>query len=484
MTARRLGIGSLLLMALAAGCGGGLDQPGDDTKIVRLALSAEGGRTTLAVNETLALTAVGISASGSQVDAGTVTWSVDEAARLALQEGRAKGLRSGTVKVTAKASEQSATLTLKVEGALHGGTVSEDETWRAEDNPHRVLDGNAYVNGASSPTLTIEAGVLVQFEEGTSLVIGNGEAGQLVVLGTEEDPVVFTSEKAIPQPGDWAGLVFGDAGDGDLSHLHVMYGGASAGMGTEACIQVVAEHDKPVFDHVSVTRCADDGIFLGALAGFGAGSTSLHLAHNGGHPVAFDAPEFVGTMPPNSTFEENAHETIHINGGGVSRTQTWARHAIPYSVHQSVVEIGGDDRPVLTLAPGVEIRFGTSTGIRAWGGELVAVGTEQAKITFTSNAADRQPGQWGGIVFDTGASVTSRLEYAVVEYGGGGLGTGFPDGNVSVFEDKGPIVKHTVLRHSAAWGIVRGGLDFVTDFTATTQANVFESNATGPQSGT
>jgi len=54
----------------------------------------------------------------------------------------------------------------------------------------------------SGLTLTINAGVRVKFSKGTNLICN----GKLIVNGTAENPVIFTSREPTPLPGDWGNV--------------------------------------------------------------------------------------------------------------------------------------------------------------------------------------------------------------------------------------------------------------------------------------
>ncbi len=73
-----------------------------------------------------------------------------------------------------------------------------------------LLQGNVYVT--NNAVLTIEPGTVIKgdFESNGSLIITKG--AMLVADGKETDPIVFTSNKIVKKPGDWAGIVLlGDA---------------------------------------------------------------------------------------------------------------------------------------------------------------------------------------------------------------------------------------------------------------------------------
>lgn len=91
------------------------------------------------------------------------------------------------------------------ENTILEGKISSDRTLKA--NYVYKIRGFVYVvNGAK---LTIEPGTVIQGEKGSStrgaLVITRG--CQIIADGTADKPIVFTSDQANPQRGDWGGVV-------------------------------------------------------------------------------------------------------------------------------------------------------------------------------------------------------------------------------------------------------------------------------------
>lgn len=82
-------------------------------------------------------------------------------------------------------------------------------------------------------TLTLEPGVEVRFNANYYLMIGvsSGDPGALVAQGSEAGPIVFTSNKATPAPGDWNYIAFYPTFSGTcvMAHCTVEYGGAGTG---------------------------------------------------------------------------------------------------------------------------------------------------------------------------------------------------------------------------------------------------------------
>jgi hypothetical protein len=80
------------------------------------------------------------------------------------------------------------------------GDLTGPITWKADTT--YVLDGYVFLVGG---TLTIEAGTVVKGENGSALTIAKD--AKLDAQGTAAKPIVFTSNKATPAPGDWGGVV-------------------------------------------------------------------------------------------------------------------------------------------------------------------------------------------------------------------------------------------------------------------------------------
>jgi hypothetical protein len=94
-----------------------------------------------------------------------------------------------------------------VEEAVLSGVITEDTTLNAETV--YTLVGPVIVN--EGVTLTIEAGTRIEgyaeedAEEVAFLAVRKG--GRIIAQGTAENPIVMTSSRATPAPGNWGGLV-------------------------------------------------------------------------------------------------------------------------------------------------------------------------------------------------------------------------------------------------------------------------------------
>ena len=89
------------------------------------------------------------------------------------------------------------------ESTILSGKISADRTLKASNT--YTLRGLVYVTDGA--TLTIEPGTKIVGEKTTrgALIIARGS--KIIANGTADKPVVFTSDQANPQRGDWAGIV-------------------------------------------------------------------------------------------------------------------------------------------------------------------------------------------------------------------------------------------------------------------------------------
>ncbi|MBU0717209.1 MAG: right-handed parallel beta-helix repeat-containing protein [Planctomycetes bacterium] len=152
-------------------------------------------------------------------------------------------------------------------------------------------------------------------------------------------------------------------------------------------------------------------------------------------------------------------------GGPIVLNTTWDCAGSPYIVVNSISVRNG---ATLNIEPGVEVRFksdkGLTVGHSTGAGTLVATGTGECPILFTSNApyepepTDPAPGDWVRIYFtdyatdaeydEFGEYVSgSVLEHVIVEYSGSG-------GPAITAENSSPYLGHATVRYNAERGIL------------------------------
>ena len=147
------------------------------------------------------------------------------------------------------------------------GLINSNTTWDLAGSPY-IVNGNLAVN--AGVTLTIEAGVQVKLDSGKSILMN----GELIAIGSAGNEILFTSNAANPEKGDWGTLICsinatpavydadGNYLDGSiLQHVILEYGG---GNNTDG--QLVVD-GAPFMDHIVSRYSATRGVYAENLVG-------------------------------------------------------------------------------------------------------------------------------------------------------------------------------------------------------------------------
>ncbi|MDA8137500.1 MAG: right-handed parallel beta-helix repeat-containing protein [Desulfobacteraceae bacterium] len=142
---------------------------------------------------------------------------------------------------------------------------------------------------------------------------------------------------------------------------------------------------------------------------------------------------------------------IEVVGGTIAHDATWPA-TMPYQIKGALTvqgTDGSDGITTLTIAAGAQLRFdqytqmtiGASSGAP---GALVAQGTAQNRIVFTSNLAAPAAGDWYGLTFyNTTNDATTVLAYCQIEYAGYGT-----TGRAIYIADASPSIANCTIRYS------------------------------------
>ncbi len=144
-----------------------------------------------------------------------------------------------------------------------------------------------------------------------------------------------------------------------------------------------------------------------------------------------------------------AAPSIVEHSGTISSDETWieATHLITSDVYVEGAS--------LTIEPGAVVRFAAGRGLylgyggNAAGATLIANGTSEKPVTFTSAASTRSAGDWDMIGFYEGASSASSMQHCIIEYGGG-----YNDSYGSVHLSESSVsIDNSTIRYSGAYGV-------------------------------
>lgn len=370
-----------------------------------------------------------------------------------------------TIKATARdASDNttSKTITITIAAGSGGAThhnvdIWADETWSPSGNPH-IIDRTIMVAGAGM--LTIEPGCIVKFAAGAALycALGINFDGGIKAVGTADSTILFTSDAATPQKGDWKFVAIGDRTlpATEFSYCTFEYGGGATDSG-EVLLWAV---NPAKFDHCTIRQSGDYGVVCaGAATGFGT-FTNNTVTANDRYPISI-YPAKVPAIGAGNVLTGNAQSGVEVvcaaNSHFVSATATWANLGVPYVLTGDLF-VGEYTSPVLTIAPGCTLKMpaGTTFNVGYYPtapGGLIADGTG-GQIVFTSSLASPAPGNWYGIVFGAGsAALPCSLVNCKVEYGGGDATT---RSDIYTYNST-PTITGSTIGYSSTWGIFLDG---------------------------
>ncbi len=148
--------------------------------------------------------------------------------------------------------------------------------------------------------------------------------------------------------------------------------------------------------------------------------------------------------------------------GGINSDTDWTKENSPYIITGNTVVFGTN---TLTIEAGVEVRFEDDVELRIQG-SIIALGSEDEEILFTSNSSTPQMGSWKEIELEFEA--VGLFEYVKIEYAESGLRYNFIDTSSRV--------KYATFQHNMNGIQVDSGRG---QFPITIESVIFSENDTG-----
>ena len=362
------------------------------------------------------------------------------------------------------------------------GFIAQDTTWTQANSPYVTL-GNIIVK--EGVTLTIEPGVIVQFDSGHSLTI----EGRLIARGTDKQGIKFTP-KGEKKPGAWGGILFEDSStDAKFDDAGNYISGSILQYCTVefAGTAVKGNSASPFIDYCWIVNSA--------LRGVSISEGDTVVIHNSKIADSNGGIYVKGNMVTISNNTVTGNE-IRDSGGGiyiVGGTATISNNIVTgneATVYQGEPRGGG-----IYIAGGTTtISDNTVTGNRAvaWGGEprgggiCIAGGTANiSNNTIVANEAGAWNGEprGGGICIAGGtANISNNTIVANEAYGGESKG-----GGICIAGGTATISNDTIIANKASGGPrrgqPRGGGICVAGGTATISGNTITENHIRGSSG-
>jgi hypothetical protein len=386
---------------------------------------------------------------------GTLNWSAADASPKSFsvqiaQDNEAENDETVTLTLsnpsdnTSLGDHASATLTISDAPQLSCIDLSPTDITTDTTLSEPCYNVSSNVSVSDNATLVIDPGVRLVFSAGTRLQIE--ESGLLLAVGTEAEPITFTS--AIQSAGYWDGIYIDSLAASMLEYAIVEYAGGDTVYSSANVLIQSGGHLS-----MNYTTLRHSGSY-GFIASTGS-STEIQSFIGNTITLNEDAPlniaaNLIGDLDANNSFTGNITSSGGDNdyilvagrssGDEVVRDQTWRNYGINYHMPSNRSSIAAE----LTLSPGVTLVFPADAMLEIdTEGTLIAIGTSSEPITFTGEQAS--PGFWQGIQF-TFNSTNNTLDHTIVEYGGG---DGNALANVGVYGSGGMLtIRNTILRHS------------------------------------
>lgn len=328
--------------------------------------------------------------------------------------------------------------------ALAGGQYPWNRTLTNDNIPYLALNDIIMAQYAGHSKLTLDPGVIIEFEAGKKLQLGNPGSwgGDLLAEGTAGNQIIFRPYNGIA--GGWEGIYFTDQND--------TWGGTSS---MKYCIiekgnlyNINCESSgQPTMENCTIRNSANDGLKEYAS---NPSITNCLFQNNGGYPINY-TDWTCNSLLTGNTYTGNNPNYIALSGGDYSSNRTLYNDGIPYRVLNNITMMQYAGHSRLTIEPGVILAFEPGKKIQlgwpsSWGGDLYAEGNPDSIIIF--KPYNNTIGGWDGIYFtdqnDTWGG-TSSLKYCTIEKAA--------NNNILAESSGQPYMEHCILTQSTGNGL-------------------------------
>ncbi|MBE2202405.1 MAG: hypothetical protein IAE79_27585 [Anaerolinea sp.] len=292
-----------------------------------------------------------------------------------------------------------------------GGVIDADTTWTLAGSPYTMVDVVSIQPGV---TLTIEAGVEIQAQPDTAIVVN----GTLLALGTPAQPITFTSTTET-SPGEWQGVAISDSGFASFAHSTIRYAGVGLSVYGASANPVQLVDSRIVNNDLSVIVTAPSLHRLGM--------TQTVFSSNNTNRVIIELVQPIQALVASTTLQAQPG----LEGFEIDSDDPYPQLIVPVGI-------------TLTLEPGVTI-MSPQNGLILVDGHLEAQGTISQPITFTSAVNDGS-GEWDALGIGGSQGVgTAVLQHVLIQNAAYGLGVNHHQGNGMV------VIEDSMIHNSSSY---------------------------------
>ncbi len=317
-----------------------------------------------------------------------------------------------------------------------------------EVGPGCVLMGRTHVgNGA---TLTLAPGTEVRVAPDGYLLVD--DSATLTAVGTESDPILFTSAAASPAPGDWQCIRFDNGSSAsELQFVTLEYGGQACdanGAGKEGTL-VISAGIKNV-SQVTITDSSTHAIEIEHNAN-ARNLQDITFARNGKASLLVSLSEVL-TLGDGLVFEDAGDEIEVDTTFTLGKSGNWLAQPVPFRI------VGGaevNDKAEVIMNAGLKLEM-TGGSFVVFNSNLLVEGSATDPVVFTSAAKSPSAGDWGCISFES-VTGTPNIDHAVIEYAGSGAGCTGANYLVAVNAPASAKISNTTFSEIAGVGIRSAG---------------------------
>lgn len=316
-----------------------------------------------------------------------------------------------------------------------------------EDNPDAPVDYIVPCVATVSADIVIQPGVVIEFKDDAGLKINSG---YLKAEGTAANPIVFTGVNKVK--GSWRGIiVFSESVNNIFDHVEISYGGGNSFNSNDDRGNLILYNGKIAVRNSTISNGAENGFDNIYSSGTVTDFSNNTITGNNKYPV--NSLTIYGHMYDGSndfTGNTDPYNYIFLVGNrNIGGNMVWEKTSVPYKVDKELW-IGNDES--LTIEAGAELRFDDDSGIKVKDGAYLDVnGTTTEPVLFSGVTEIND--SWKGIFVDSD-DVRNSIDYATIEYGGGGQFNSNGDlGLVIVYAGANLTISNSTLQHTTECAI-------------------------------